>query len=197
MICYLAQKYHNNESAAIALDNEVIPKLIMLGFTVYSPIQQTHFIHEYLIHNICPYCNENQEVKTDQGLMWWSDDDAECQNCFSHFTEADLDIYWNKQMDYVGHDLQIIESLAWGAIPEGQRGLYQPNLVIIFADDCITEGYYVDPMTQEEWDCRYFVDPKKSHGAKAEYDFAQQHHIACYRLTEVVAKGTLEGCERI
>jgi hypothetical protein len=177
MILYLAQAYSIDPAKAFQNAAQWTKSLRKMGFFVFSPILHTHPYHSLLKNSDWDYTAEEDYVAWDLAIV-----DAMClpiPKCGA--IEAGYSQCCHDQCIDCNFRSRITEH--WKCLRDAW---VQPNVAMVFADDCLSKGYMLDPMSQGDWDKNWFVNDKKSKGAKMEYDFAVKHHIRCLRLTELL-----------
>ena len=194
-VCQAYSKYDAEYGDLIISEYDVHPAyqfaintyfdLTRLGFEVFSPIMYTHPFHLAMKHPPIDYVAH--DLKMIEGFM--KDDGVmnrwDCMLCGSSklFSEDGHQYYCSNCNQYISKaSIRIVDH-------------YDSGVCCVFAEDCLTRGCHIEPMTQAEWDQKWFVDEKKSKGAKAEYAFAHAHHIRCIRLSELLEKKKIEECE--
>lgn len=197
-ILYLCQAYSKYEQVprdaydmhdAYAFAINTYRELIGMGFDVFSPIMYTHPFHLAMRQPNIDYVAH--DLKMIEGLLKY---DYTLSN--EDFCGCD------------GHFQKYHGGFPCGA--ENWKGCkvngYDSGVVCVFADDCIicipcTDlDHASECFDGDHQKCKYSkwsVDPTKSKGAKAEYDFAHAHHIKCIRLSELLEKKKIEECEPI
>ncbi len=156
MIWYLAQKYTGIEDEAIEFAHEMKNELYKMGYTLYSPINDSHYHAKWLkkrrnTHFIeCPNCKLSEMFE-----------DVECENTECPKCGSELNDWWGSKVrypepDWVAEDIKFMEGfLSDDVCIEGGNNAqdcschgpatetdckdyqkYDSNLTILFADSC-------------------------------------------------------------